>query len=198
MRLILILFFIWKFHIYLCTTYFQHPKTIILSFSCMISTKYSLPNEILKYALYCPVENVWLTMPKAIFTQFLVSPKCNCHDYIRKIGIEHLQSVIKVFQLLSCLVMANPVISKPELKSSFSKFNLNFYGPTGTLKIKAGSPTSSICQGAQITHGQFITKYQLESLIGQLNVKSCQSVVIVYWHNCLKAISNTTSKMIGK
>ena len=63
----------------------------------------------------------------------------------------------------------------------------------GPLKIKIGLPTIPICQRALITHGQLITKYQLKSLIGQFNSKGCQSVIIVYWLNCLKAISNRTA-----
>ena len=52
--------------------------------------------------------------------------------------------------------------------------------PMGPLKIKTGFPTDSICQKALITRGQLINKYQLQSLIGQLNAQSCQSVVTVY------------------
>ena len=39
----------------------------------------------------------------------------------------------------------------------------------GPLKIKTGFPTNSICQEPLTTQGQSITKYELQSLIGQLN-----------------------------
>ena len=141
------------------------------------------------------------------------------------IDIEHMQSVIKVvrfffffffffvlfcfvsvlfcfvFFFKNCYYFSHLEIQwprNPELKSSSPDLAWNFMAPMGPLKIKTGLPTSPICQRALITHGQLITKYQLKSLIGQFKRKGCQSVIIVYWHNCLKAISNRTTKIIGK
>ena len=59
-----------------------------------------------------------------------------------------------------------------------------FYGPNGTLKIKTGLPTSPISQRALITHGPLIPAFDPD---WSFSAKCCQSVIIVYWHNCLKA-----------
>ena len=77
-----------------------------------------------------------------------------------------------------------------ELKSSSLQFTGNFMAPMGSLKIKTGLPTSPTCQRALITHGQLtVIDHQIPAFAPDwsFSAKLCQIVIIVYWHNCLRA-----------
>ena len=77
--------------------------------------------------------------------------------------------------------------AKPRVIIKLFTIPFQFYGPNGTLKIKTGLPTSPISQRALITHGPLITKIPAFDPDWSFSAKCCQSVIIVYLHNCLKA-----------
>ena len=113
------------------------------------------------------------------------------------IDIQHMQAVIKrVFFFVFCFFFSKIatilVIWKSSDRETRVKIKLftipfQFYGPNGTLKIKTGLPTSPISQRALITHGPLITKIPAFDPDWSFSAKCYQSVIIVYWHNCLKA-----------
>ena len=107
------------------------------------------------------------------------------------IDIQHMQAVIKGFFFPKILLLfqwsGNPVTAKARVKIKLFTIPFQFYSPNGTLKIKTGLPTSPISQRALITHGPLITKIPAFDPNWSFSAKCCQSVIIVYWHNCLKA-----------
>ena len=123
------------------------------------------------------------------------------------IDIQHMQSKHKFFFSLNfknCYYFSDletQWLQNPELKSSSLQFTGNFMAPVGSLKIKTGLPTSPTCQRALITkYGQLtVIDHQIPAFAPDwsFSAKRCQIVIIVYWHNCLRA-SNSTLPLVNK
>ena len=90
-------------------------------------------------------------------------------------------------KIATILVIWKSSDRETRVKIKLFTITFQFYGPNGTLKIKTGLPTRPISQRALITHGPLITKIPAFDPDWPFSAKCCQSVMIVYWHNCLKA-----------